>query len=294
MSYDVRTHATLLFGGARGESLLGDIWIWNGQAWTARHPAASPTARAGSAIAYDPSRSVTVLFGGTDRILKVPGTAYRTDTWLWDGCSWALQKRALHPELLEALAAYDPASRSILLFGYTAGGTSQTWRWTGDNWRQARPLTNPPGRSGASMAYDPASKRIVLFGGFNQSSGFLADTWDWDGSTWAELQTKASPMSRQGAILGVSPADGHLLLLGGIGAAGQPFDETWLWTGSNWVQQPATTGPTGRVGAAVSYDSARGVLVLFGGSGQALGGLSGYADETWTWDGSAWRRERSN
>src|SRR2546423_5282074 len=249
MSFDVSRRVALLFGGGRGNTLLGDAWIWDGRTWTVRHPATSPTARSGAAIAHDPVSTATVLFGGTDRILRVPGTTYNTDTWLWDGCNWALQKGVIHPALLEASAAYDPVSRSILLFGYTLGGTSQTWRWTGANWNQAHPATSPTGRSGTSMAYDPSGKKIVLFGGFNQNGGFLADTWVWDGSTWAQQQPNSSPAPRQGATLGASPYGGHLLLFGGIDAAGQPFHDTWLWTGSTWVRPPVTMAPTARSGA---------------------------------------------
>lgn len=49
---------------------------------------------------------------------------------------------------------------------------------------------------------------------------------------------------------------------------------------------PAPRHPSARAGAAMSYDPAHGRVVLFGG---APAGRP--SDDTWTWDGSAWRAE---
>ena len=52
-----------------------------------RFPATSPSARGGSAMAYDAARGRVVLFGGAD----VDGTPLG-DTWTWDGTTWAIAR----------------------------------------------------------------------------------------------------------------------------------------------------------------------------------------------------------
>ena len=101
--------------------------------------------------------------------------------------------------------AYDPAARTMLLFGGfsdrtgSAGYLGDTWIWNGTTWRKLSPSASPPARTGASMAYDAATRTVLLFGGEGKlsrgpdggSDGELSDTWSWSGTTW----TKLSPPS---------------------------------------------------------------------------------------------------
>jgi cysteine-rich repeat protein len=50
-----------------------------------------------------------------------------------------------------------------------------------------------------------------------------------------------------------------------------------------WSERERT--PRARTGASAAYDAARGRVVLFGGASS-----SGYLDDTWEWDGVAWRQ----
>jgi hypothetical protein len=70
----------VLFGGeTTGYHLFGGTWTWNGTTWTKRHPAASPSARQGAAMAYDAATGAVVLFGGV-----APGAgSVDDDTWTW-------------------------------------------------------------------------------------------------------------------------------------------------------------------------------------------------------------------
>ena len=55
---------SVLFGGASsGPGLHNDTWEWNGTAWLLRTLPSAPSARSGSALAYDQSRARIVLFG---------------------------------------------------------------------------------------------------------------------------------------------------------------------------------------------------------------------------------------
>src|SRR5581483_4311008 len=93
---DPHTNHVLLFGGmfdtvtppvppakdpTEVQSYVGDMWEWDGSAWTQLHQDTIPPARDNGRMVYDPSRDQIVLFGGY-------AGAYFADTWAWDGKDW--------------------------------------------------------------------------------------------------------------------------------------------------------------------------------------------------------------
>src|SRR5215204_4151598 len=64
MAYDAARKLTVLFGGSRSSSLLGDTWPWAADLWT-QVADTGPTARDACAMSYDASRPRVMLFGGT-------------------------------------------------------------------------------------------------------------------------------------------------------------------------------------------------------------------------------------
>jgi hypothetical protein len=81
----------------------------------------------------------------------------------------------------------------------------------------------------------------------------------------------------------------QVLLVNGGPEQGKPADEPlelWSWDGTEWwLVRADENGPTWRNWPAVAYDSTRDVLIVHGGlqSGTNF-------DETWEWDGQAWKR----
>jgi len=78
----------LAYDAARGKMTLlttdSETWTWDGNDWTLLHPAHSPTpARGFFTMAYDPFRSVCVIYSGEY------GSEHPIDTWEWDGSDWA-------------------------------------------------------------------------------------------------------------------------------------------------------------------------------------------------------------
>src|ERR1017187_10518323 len=71
----------LLFGGigivGAKSNVLNDTWVWDGSNWTQESPQTSPTARTGTAMAYDSVHDQTVLFGG------FVGMTALGETWTW-------------------------------------------------------------------------------------------------------------------------------------------------------------------------------------------------------------------
>lgn len=65
------------------------------------------------------------------------------------------------------------------MFGGEALGThlSDTWKWTGEQWKPVTTEGAPDGRSAPGLAYRDASRSTVLFGG--NTNVFLDDTWVW-------------------------------------------------------------------------------------------------------------------
>src|SRR4030095_10279033 len=86
IAYDAVRQRSVLFGGAStpGGAFPGfsnETWEWDGLAWQQQLPVTAPSARLAPALAYDPKRGRTVLFGGQDM-------GEHDDTWEGDGTNW--------------------------------------------------------------------------------------------------------------------------------------------------------------------------------------------------------------
>jgi hypothetical protein len=112
-----------------------------------------------------------------------------TSMWGWNGRTWR-KLRSTSPigAGFAWQAAYDPASKQLLIFG--AGGDRYPppdwlWVWTGHSWRKLHPTASPQGRELGSMIYDRSTRQLVLFGGSGTPpSSYPDSTWAWNGSTW--------------------------------------------------------------------------------------------------------------
>ncbi len=84
MSYDSVHGQVIMFGGQQAHGTfagqpVGDTWVWDGSSWTQEHPQASPSARFGASMAYDPIHDESVLWGG-----EQSGILFFADTWIWN------------------------------------------------------------------------------------------------------------------------------------------------------------------------------------------------------------------
>ncbi len=315
MTYDAQRGVVVLFGGhvpflGSTSAQFGDTWEWDGVRWTERATTVAPSARSDAAMAYDPVRGRTVLFGGGP--LRGAGT---DETWEWDGTAWEQRSSsAAQPtELRGGAMAFDAARNRITMFGGTRRSGAQTaelWEWDGTSWSVTVPASRPSNRTGAGLAFDAGRGCLVLFG-----SEWSSDTWEWDGARWTQV-TPGSPAFTNAPLAYDSVRGRTVALAAGLNAGTWEWDgtrwertgnsppgsepklvfdaergrmllfegsdgSTWSWDGSAW-QQVATAGPGPRFGAALAWDEGRDVVLLFGGS---LGSLLG---DTWAWDGSAW------
>jgi len=270
----------VLFGGFKGAG-VGDTWVWDGSTWTQQHPATSPSARWGAAMAYDAATGNVVLFGGGDSQHNFG------DTWVWDGSTWTKQSPATSPSARWGAAmAYDAATGNVVLFGGLAGRHPRelhdTWVWDGSTWAKQSPATSPPARTNAAMTYDVANSTVVLFGGNNAKNTPVRGTWVWDGSTWAKQSPATSPSARLTPAMTYDGATGNVVLFGGFSLKhARVLGDTWVWDGSTWTRQHPATRPPPRAEEAMTYDAATGNVVMF--SGYAVHYLP---TGTWVWGAS--------
>jgi hypothetical protein len=108
-----------------------ETWIATEKTWQ-RWSGAGPGARDHVALAYDPSRKRTVLYGGFEA-----GPKPSTQTWEWDGKAWtSVAARVVPGSRAYPVLVYDAARSSVLLFGgFDEGGPkNELWQWDGKEW----------------------------------------------------------------------------------------------------------------------------------------------------------------
>jgi hypothetical protein len=115
---------------------------------------------------------------------------------------------------------------------------------------------------------------------------------------WYQVTPTASPPPVRDAAMAYDTALGKIVQFGGeINASTYlKSDQTWTYDGTTWTNvtpDPVseTNNPGTRASASMVYDAALGKIVLFGGR---VEGIPGYANDTWTFDGTTWTRVSEN
>ncbi|MBK7876298.1 MAG: hypothetical protein IPJ77_11165 [Planctomycetes bacterium] len=298
LAADLFRRRVVLFGGAADQSgslnFFNDTWEWNGVHWILRSPAHRPPARAQHAMAFDPARRRTVLFGG-----KTTGLIY-DDMWEWDGNDWLQISNSASisppPALFAHGLAFDEYRRRLVLhggatYGSTLNSPVDTWEWqsTGTGTGLWTRNTNSPGagpgiRIEVQLAYDAARRQTLLHAGRNAVGQMLGETWRWNGSAWLRLDSSGPfgnyPLGSGGPALGFDRVTGDVVL--SMPAA--PL--TWRWNGAAWNSAAADNGL--RRYSPMAWDPSRGLLLRFGGIDRdSVPGTSIYLSDTVSWSGFA-------
>jgi len=206
----------VLFGGLTSDGegdtrYFGDTWEWDGERWEERTPEdpeedGDPPALAYPSMTWDGRRGRVVLFGGDATLSPA------SDTWEWDGTSWALATpRDLDgdgnpPGRNAAAFVYDPRCRaSVLRGGYiSATDFDDTWEWDGGAGSRPAHLL----RAVVSAARLPEVPRWqslrVLFvaGGHGSHEGAPrsgARLAAWARGAWTELASRDDGLDEAGA-----------------------------------------------------------------------------------------------
>ncbi|MCC6323157.1 MAG: hypothetical protein IT438_17165 [Phycisphaerales bacterium] len=243
--------------------------------WVQRFPVGSiPDARSAHAMAYDPVRRETVVFGG----YASGGLGYHDDTWTYDGTNWTLRATTGPSPRANASMAFDSSRGVMVLFGgYFGGSLGETWEWDGANWMQRTPVGDSPlARNDHGVAFDSTRNVTVLFGGGSTLGGsLLSDTWEWNGTAWTQRVSAGGPASH-GTSMAFDAHRGVCVLFGVANS------DTYEYNGVVWTRV-STTGPSWRGYAPMAYDPIRGVCVLTGGN---VAGIS--QSGTYDWNGATW------
>lgn len=257
VAFDLNRGEVLLFGGwyqVLQATCHGDTWVHGASGWHTIDSMSAPSARSEAAMAYDPARDETVLFGGKC------STTVMMDTWVFSPMTRQWDERfpaTSPPQRFGHAVVADAARGEMLLFGglsFDASTTyyDDTWIWDGMDWSLMSPTEAPAPRRGHAMVWDPERQEVLLFGG--ESGGpNQADTWSWDGATWTRRVTPVAPPARRGHRLVFDASRRSVLLHGGIGLGGV-FGDLWEWDGSSWTALIPAVRPPAREGHVLVHD----------------------------------------
>ena len=233
--YDTRRNVIVMYGGqqmVRSEPrTLAETWEWDGKSWK-KIDAAPPDVTDHFAMAYDPARGQTVLYGG-----QGPDQKGKAGTWTWDGIKWQKASNAAPGVEEHHAMVFDSKRKTIVLLG-GAHQPEDLWDWDGSVWKKWEGR-QPRGRSHAGLVYGGQRDQLMLFGGFAPGT-WLGDTWVRMGDSWAKYEGRA-PAPRGLIAMAYDQKRDKIILYGGVsgGMSGPEvkLSDTWEWDGTQWSER---------------------------------------------------------
>ena len=235
---------------------------------------ASPSARYGSAMVYDPILQKMILFGGGYQ--DATGSEVFNDMWTYDSTFniWTEINPTVKPSARSGHSmVYDSINHKTILFGgwvENVGMTSDTWIYDSqtNQWTEVFPLNHPTNRQDHSMYYDSNAQKVILFGGFRFYSSYFGDTWEYvySNNSWVNLNPSNKPIGRYGSKIVYDINSNRGFLFGGRSSTIK--DDTWVYYYGNnsWTELNITSKPDTRYWHGMVYDSNNNKIVVFGGS----------------------------
>jgi hypothetical protein len=272
MTYDPTRKRVVLFGGSTASGTHGDLWGFDGTAWTKISD--GPTGLATPTIAVDEARARLV-------VISSETTAEMQE---FDGTKWT---KVSDPAIAKALTTdlvWDPNRRALVLFGLGAA-YDETWVYNG-TFTKVSTTGGGDRLLQGHLFFDARTKALGMIAvmEFDNPGGKsptqITDLLELEGSAWsAKNAGLTAPESGHRSIY--DPVRKNVVVFG------LWYGVTWLWDGKRWrYAQHALEKPTGRNDHAMAFDTVRNVVVMSGGY---LWGNPDYAsEETWTFDGTTW------
>lgn len=247
-----------VFGGRSGNSggtVLNDLYEFDGKVWTELTKNAatgSPPARDRAGICWDFSRNKLIVFGGQG------ATSRLNDTWEFDPVTKAWKDitpaSGNPPARSWTSIAYDPASRSIVMFGgLNAAGVhlNDTWRLVGGSvWIKVNSTATPPTRRQHHLLTRQDAGDVLLVAGQNTSlsapSKWRTGVWRFTNLNWVQLTTTGRPAAVVANDATYDEVRKRIVMPGGNGIlGGSPTGEiTEFDTVSNtWIIRRGRTSP---------------------------------------------------
>jgi hypothetical protein len=289
LTYDAERNAVIMYGGTTAfSSPRQNTYRFVEGNWQQFTEVKSPGPRSLSAVATDNNSGTTWLFGGLTDL------DYWTDFWKYRDGVWEKVTAENGPTCAIPVASFDSDRNRLVVLC----PDSTMFEWNGEAWASLTPSKRPPGRRFSSMVYDQNMKKTVLFGGYDDQAEYTGKTWLWDGTNWTELKKK-KPHSRALTSMWYDPVVRKTVIFGGLGrrntnAKIERYTDMWALDSNGWTELKPSTMPTTRYGAQAAVDPRTNHVILFGGLrlDDAENGLKKqvYADDTWDWDGTTWRK----
>jgi CubicO group peptidase (beta-lactamase class C family) len=211
-----------------------------------------------------------------------------------------------------ACQAISPAGSGTVDVHYDVDGIPGTTKPAGRftytrnlqrGWTQWR-LSPPDFSNSGGVVTNDSLRREILYLVAQQGDTDLTYSWSPVSQGWVFRNPLVSPRPSRGAFA-FHEMTGKAVLFGGLIDTVQDQGDgitkityntdntTWIWDGVNWSAANTPVSPPARFYASTTYDAAHKKIVLFGGCGRVLhtGGCASPLNDTWTWDGSAWKKE---
>jgi hypothetical protein len=298
------------------EKALGVVPATEVAVWRKVGAGNTPDGRYLQAAAFDETRRVVVMFGGTNMNPNTGTASPNQETWEWSPATGKWTNRTgtgTAPNARSGAAmVYDSARAKFVLFGGRAGsGVSleDTWEWnpaTGEWTDVSAAGSHPSARCQHQMVYEKSNGKILLFGGGRSDPSSydgtgvqvsLGDTWEYDPTAyvWKQLSPGTAPSVRHDFGLVWDSSRNLAVLFAGLqtdnaGISGVPKQDIWDWdpTAATWTERTAPgTKPSQRHGMAMAFDASRKLVVVFGGwdigTGYSLNDLWDWEPTTGTW-----------
>jgi hypothetical protein len=299
-----------------GKAALGIVPPSEVAVWQKIGSIDSPEDRYLQAVAFDETRKVVVMFGGTNMDFNTGTATNNQETWEWNPSTGKWTNRtgtgATPDPRSGAAMVFDSARGKFVLFGGRAGSGlnyEDLWEWdpaTGAWTELGTSGSRPSARSQHGMVYEKSTGKILLFGGGRSDtkstdatgvSISFGDTWEFDptANTWAAHTVPTSPSVRHDFGLVWDSVRKKAVLFGGIsidisGVSGVPKQDIWEWDPESgaWTERTVQgSKPSQRHAMGMAFDATRNKVVVFGGSDISSGGNR---NDLWDWDptNAAW------
>ena len=279
--------------------------------WQKVGSSTTPDPRYLQAAAFDETRKVVVMFGGTNSDPNTGTSSPNKETWEWSPATgkWTNRTTAGASPAARSGAAmvFDSVRNKFVLFGGRSGSGlnyEDTWEWnpTSGVWTDVSAAGgHPQARSQHGMVYEKSTKKILLFGGGRSDANSydgtgmtisFGDTWEYDPATyaWTARTVTGAPSVRHDFGMVWDSSRNMAVLFAGMqvdisGAAGVPKQDTWEWEpgAGTWTERTVQgSKPSQRYGHAMAFDATRTKVVVFGGSDISTSG--GTRNDLWDWD----------
>ena len=276
----------LYAGTCSSSNTLSSTYEWDGNNWNAVAP--SGTFRlTGEAMAYDPARKTTTIFGGTEAFSVPIGDTITYHQGLWS--TPATPAISPSPRSLFAFAT-DPINNVVWMIGGmdTTATLDDIWKYSNGTWQEVSFTGQPTACVSPVSAYDTDRQKLVVV---CQD----VSVHEFDGTTWKTVDTsgqKNVPQVRRFSAMTYDQNIHKTVLFGGYNDVNY-VNETWTWDGTTWTQVKNNAAPA-RSHAAMWFDPNMHQTVIYGGIGQRTTNdrIERYQD-MWSFDGNGWTEMKS-